>query len=49
VKAPAVPVLSIPKGVCLRAAADRLPCKWPRCACRVDLVYKAGTSLPKRA
>lgn len=40
------------KGVCLARAA-LTPCKWPRCDCRVDLVYttayKAAGIRPRRS
>lgn len=39
-----------PKGVCLNRAA-LTPCKWPRCDCRVGLVYTTAyktAGIPRR-
>jgi hypothetical protein len=38
--------LTIPKCVCLNAA-KQVPCTWPRCACRVDIVFKPDTQIPR--
>lgn len=35
-----------PKGVCLNAGTPT-PCKWPRCDCRVDVVYMKDCHIPR--
>ncbi len=45
-KAPRPTLHAAPKGVCLNRQKNQL-CAWPRCNCRVDLVYMTDCRIPK--